>query len=158
MSSRPASRTLSGFFVLAVVWPALAGCGGIELYDVRRTPTLDCEIRPSAEFCGDLGAAVDQVFAVERKADTTVLYFDEETWTADGIAGVRAVLKETRVTRDPGPCTSTQRAELTFDEDGASLSGTLEVSTRIEGPDACGETPRGERRQYSLTGLATNSI
>jgi hypothetical protein len=143
---------------LLLLLPSLVACGGIELYDVVRTPVADCEIRPTGEFCGDVGAAVNQVFAVERKEATTVLYFDEQTWVADGITGERSVLKETQVTRDPGPCTSLRRAELAFDEDGANFTGTLEISTRIEGPDACGETPRGERRLFSLTGQQTNSI
>lgn len=150
--------TIRRALALVLLWPALVACGGIELFDVIRTPVADCEIRPAGEFCGDVGDSVNQVIAVERKDEVTVLYFDEETWVAEGVTGPRDVLKETRVTRDPGPCTSTQRAELEFDEDGANFTGSLQLSTRIEGPDACGETPRGERRLFSLTGQQTNSI
>jgi len=144
--------------LVVVTLPALVACSGIELYNVTRTPTLDCEIRPSGEFCGEVGGSVDQVFAVERRETITILQFDEQTWIAEGIDGLRSVIKETKVTRDPGPCTSTRRAELVFQENGAELTGTLEVSTRLEGPAACGETPRGDRQLYSLSGTATNSI
>jgi hypothetical protein len=144
---------------LAVLAPlALCACADIQLYKVVRAPVADCEIRPSGEFCGDLGPAVEQVIAVERKDATTVLYFDEETWIANDIDGERRVLKETRVTRDPGPCTSTLRKQLSFDENGQALQGSLEISTRLEGPDACGETPRGERELFSLDGEITDRI
>ncbi len=136
-----------------------SGCGGtLELYDVTRTSIMECDIRPNGQFCGDPAPQLVQLFAVERRQSHTVLHFDEETWVADGIEGERSVLKSDQSTRDPGPCTTTLRRELTFDENGDELSGTLEISTRIEGPEACGETPRGELSLFSLTGFRTDSI
>jgi hypothetical protein len=151
-------RTLAPLALSVLAGFALCACGGIELYNVTREPVADCEIRPQGEFCGDLGAPVQQVIAVERKDEVTVLHFDEETWVAQGIDGERQVLKETLITRDPGPCTSTLRKVLVFSENSTRLQGSLEISTRIEGAAACGETPRGDRKRFSLLGDATNSI
>lgn len=145
--------------VAAVCLVALAsGCEGVELYDVTRTSVLECDIRPNGEFCGDPLPPAEQLFAVERRDTFTLVHFDEETWVAEGIEGERSVLKVDRTTRDPGPCTTTLRRQLEFSENGSDFTGTLEISTRVEGPDACGETPRGTRSVYSLTGVRTNSI
>lgn len=152
-----ASRSLRALLVVAAVGCS-AGCEGIELYEVTRTAVLECDVRPNGEFCGDLPTPLVQVFAVERREAHTLLYFDEETWVADGIDGERSVVKMDQTTRDPGPCTTTLRRALEFSENGEELSGTLEVASRIEGPEACGETPRGERSVFSLTGFRTNSI
>lgn len=144
--------------VIGLLAVCASGCEGVELYDVTRTSILDCDIRPNGEFCGDLAPPHEQVFAVERRDTHTLLYFDEETWIAEGIDGERSVVKVDQSTRDPGPCTNTLRRELKFSENGEELSGTLEISTRTEGPEACGETPRGDRRVFSLTGFRTSSI
>lgn len=137
---------------------AMMGCGGVELYDVSRTSVLECDIRPNGEFCGDPLPRSEQLFAVERRDTFTLVHFEEETWVANGVEGERSVLKVDRSTRDPGPCTTTLRRLLEFSENGESFTGTLEISTRVEGPEACGETPRGTRSVYSLTGVRTNSI
>lgn len=143
---------------LLLVSSLASACGGIELYDVTRTQVEDCDIRPNGEFCSDLGAPLQQVVAVELRETHTYLYIDEETWIAEGIEGERAVTKIDQATRDPGPCTTTLARTLEFSENGESFSGRLEIATRIEGPDACGETPRGTRRTFSLVGVQTNSI
>lgn len=146
---------------LLLVAAALAfgsACEGIELYDVERRSVLECDIRPNGRFCVDPLPTSSQLFALERRESFTLVHFDEETWVADGIEGERSVLKIDRTTRDPGPCTSTLRRVLEFDADGESFSGTLEISTRVEGPSACGDTPRGELSVFSLAGARTNSI
>ena len=144
---------------LALAAAALTGgCGGVELYDVTRTSVVECEIRPNGEFCGDPLPPSAQLFAVERRDTFTLVHFDEETWIAEGVEGERSVVKVDRTTRDPGPCTSTLTRQLDFSENGEDFTGTLEIATRVEGPEACGDTPRGTRSVYSLTGVRTNSI
>lgn len=148
--------------ILPLVFAALAlvgaGCGGMTFYDVTRAPVEVCDITPNGAFCDEEGAPVIEVFAVELRESQTVIYFGDEAWIAEGTRGAREVLKEERATRLPGPCTSTRRRHLVFDEDGQTLTGTLEESTVIEGPAACGETPRGERVIYALDGARTNRI
>ncbi len=134
------------------------GCGGVTLFDVERRQVLDCDIRPSGEFCGDLAGPVQQVIAVEHRGEHTVLYFDEETWVAAGTEDERSVEKIDESTREPGPCTTTLSRILTFDEDRQVFSASLELTTRIIGPAACGETPRGERKVFSLSGVVTDRI
>jgi hypothetical protein len=134
------------------------GCGGVTLFDVTRRQVLDCDIRPSGEFCGDPAGPVQQVIALEHRGEHTVLYFDEETWVAAGTQDERTVQKIDESTREPGPCTTTLTRTLTFDEDRASLSANLELISRLIGPAACGETPRGERKVFSLTGFATDRV
>lgn len=144
---------------LLVAAAALAsGCESFELYDVMRTSVLECDVRPNGEFCGDPLPPSTQLFAVERREAFTLVHFDEETWIADGIEGERSVVKADQTTREPGPCTTSLRRTLKFDENGQTFTGTLEIATRVEGPEACGETPRGERSVYSLSGSRTNSI
>lgn len=135
-----------------------AGCGGVSLFDVTRREVLNCEIRSSGEFCGDTAAPLQQVFAVEHRGEHTVLYFDEETWVATGTEGERTIEKIDQSTREPGPCTTTLTRTLTFDEDGEDFGGDLTVESRVVGPAACGETPRGQKNVFSLTGTSTNSI
>jgi hypothetical protein len=132
--------------------------GGVLLYEVDRTSVLECDIRPNGRFCGDPLPPSTQLFAVERNGSFTLVHFDQETWVAEGVEGERSVLKEERTTREPGPCTSTLQRRLEFDEDGKVFTGTLEITTRVEGPSACGDTPRGEHRVFSLTGARTTSI
>lgn len=120
-----------------------SGCGGLALYDVTRTPIEDCDITPGGEFCGDVGPAVSEKYAIEIRDNSTIIYVGEETWIDDVVEGDRNIIKEERITREPGPCTSTRRRELRFsfqNEGGAdeSLSGSYEIRTRLEGPDACG--------------------
>lgn len=143
---------------VVVIASLASACEGIELYEVTRTPVVECEIRPNGEFCGDVGSPIVQVWAVELRETHTFLHFDEETWVADGIEGERTVTKIDQATRDPGPCTTTLSRKLDFVENGESITGSLEVATRVEGPEACGETPRGTRSVISVTGPRTNSI
>ncbi len=150
-----AARLLASTFAVAALSMG-AACERVDFYDVVKTPVEDCDILPQGEFCGDVGGPSVEKFGVEIRAESTVLYFGEETWVATGIEGERVVIKEDRATREPGPCTTSSKRTLRFDTgnvDGVAVfTGTLEQSTRIEGPDACGDTPRGTRIFYNLAG------
>lgn len=137
---------------------ALCGCSDTTLYQVTMTMVLRCEIRPNGEFCGDPAPPTTQLFVVEHKAGHTRVYFDEEAWIAEGEVGELLVTKAHSVTREPGPCTTSSQRELRFQEESLSFTGTLSTSTRIEGPDSCGETPRGTRDVLSLTGYETDQL
>jgi hypothetical protein len=156
MRAALATGLLGALLSLGALLPL--GCGGVTLFDVERRQVLNCEIRPSGEFCDDPAGPLQQLVAVEHRGEHTVLVLDEETWVATGTSGERRVEKLERSTREPGPCTTTLSRVLTFDEDGEQLGGRLELTTRVEGPAACGETPRGDRQVFSLSGTSTNSI
>ncbi|MFZ9886725.1 MAG: hypothetical protein ACO3JL_04405 [Myxococcota bacterium] len=136
----------------------VTGCSDTTLYEVTMTMVLRCDIRPNGEFCGDPSPPVNQTFVVEHQQGNTLVYFDEEAWVAQGEEGELLVTKVTAVTREPGPCTTSSRRELRFQEEASSLTGTLSTSTRIEGPDSCGETPRGTREVISLTGYISDRL
>jgi hypothetical protein len=139
----------------------LAGCGsGMDLYRVARVMTSDCEIRSNGEFCDDIGAQdpVFETFAVELSPDVTIVYFGEQAWIAQGTDDQRTSVKEDRVTSEPGPCTTINRRVLSFDVDAQEFIGTLETESRIEGNEACGETPRGRKQSFGLSGAVTNEI
>lgn len=144
---------LWGATVLGVT---LSGCSDTTLYEVTMTMVLRCEVRPNGEFCGDPVSPSTQIFVVKHQADSTLVYFDDEAWVVEGEEGELLVIKEQSVTREPGPCTTSSRRELRFQEVSSSFTGTLSTSTRIEGPDSCGETPRGTREVVSLTGYVTD--
>lgn len=144
-------------FALAATLMASA-CGGMTLYDVTRSRVAECDITPQGEFCTEGGPSVQQLFAVEVREGHTVVYFGDEAWVLTGEEGPKEAIKEERATRSPGPCTTTLRRELSLDIAGPSLSGTLVELSRTEGADACGETPRGRRQSYALTGSVTNQI
>ena len=146
---------------IALALLLLAGCGGrMDLYQVSRVLTEDCEINSTGEFCDDVGAQdpVVETFAVEREDEVTIVYFGEQAWVARGAEGQRTSTKEDRITSEPGPCTTIRKRVLTFDVDAQTFSGSLEVESRIEGNEACGDTPRGRRQSFSLTGSVTNAI
>ena len=151
-----------GIVVTGACMLFISGCGGLEFFDVVRTPVEECDILPQGEFCGDVGGPSVEKIGVEERGGSTVLYFDEETWTAAGTEGERVVIKEDRATREPGPCTTSSRRSLRFDigsvDNVPTFVGTLEESTRIEGPDACGDTPRGTRNTYQLNGQRGDSF
>jgi hypothetical protein len=141
-------------------------CDTFTFYEVIRTPTDECDITPTGEFCVEpeqVSPPTFEVWAIERRADEVRVIVDEEVWIAS------APLAETpdRITSskleiatiDPGPCTTTTTRSfdliaVAFDDaSGASeLVGTLNESTRLTGPEDCGETPRGLRTVASLAG------
>ena len=139
------------------------GCSSLVFYDVTRVPVDDCDITPAGEFCGDLGAPVTEKYAVELVDGTTVIYIGDEVWVDDVVEGERNIIKEEQVTKEPGPCTSTHRRQLrfVFENEGRAdqrISGSFEESTRVEGPDACGDTPRGTRKLFQITGTQSTSF
>ena len=71
---------------------------------------------------------------------------------ADGIEGDRTTIKERRQSRNQ--CTTTTRRTLEFDEDGQALIGVYTESFRVEGPEACGDAPFGDRQRADLTGAS----
>lgn len=146
--------------VTGVVWLTLVleSCGGLTLYDVRRTRTEDCDITPAGEFCSEGGPSIDEVFAVDVRDDYTTVYFGDEAWLLQGNSGARTTEKRSSTTREPGPCVTSLRRVLVLEIDGPLLRGTLDESTLVEGPPACGETPRGTKRRYTLSGSITNAL
>jgi len=141
--------------------PLAMGCDGLTLYSVNRALAEECDITPAGEFCSEGRVEVQEVFAIESRDGFDLAYFQDEAWVLPHPEDPEAPLgsrKEQRTTRDPGPCTSTLQRELTLRHDGLSLQGELEERTRIEGPAACGETPRGSRRRYLLSGSLTGTL
>jgi hypothetical protein len=133
------------------------GCGGLYLYDVTLTPTQLCEIQPSGDICEDEGAPAKETFALEYREGRTFVYFGRESWIAEGLTGERTVNKEEVVIIEPG-CTITTTRDLKFDEDGQTFSGTLVDRQETRGPEECGQTPRGERTEFTLAGEATRQL
>ena len=140
----------------------LSACGpSLTLYDVERVLVESCEITPEGEFCDDVGAAATsrETIAIERNGEITTLFFGEQTWVSlDDVEGERSVEKEERVTRDPGPCTTITTRTLRFTLEGNQITGTFDVAGRVEGNEVCGETPRGARQSFTLSGEVTNAI
>lgn len=144
----------------SLVWLA-SGCSGLVFYDVTRTQVNDCDITPMGEFCSEGGPAVREIFAVERRDAHDFVYFGEEMWVvavSEDETVPQSAIQEQRATREPGPCTTTLRQELTLLREGFSLRGEYLESTRIEGPPACGDTPRGTKKRYALQGNQTGSL
>lgn len=140
---------------LLLAGPLLASCTTLYRYQVVRVPVEDCIIRPNGEFCdeeADLPPPSVQVWSLEVDTQTehTILYIGEETWVASGIDGQRVVEKESRVSRNN--CTTTTTRRLLFEEDGQTISGSLEEKVRVEGPESCGDAPFGDRRRWDFTG------
>ena len=153
--------------LLAIVATLLAaGCPQpVVRYDVTMTVVDDCVIRSNGRFCDEperLPAPWNTSVGVERiepEADEdpsyTMVYFDNDVWTADGVEEDRRVLKETRTIRNG--CTVTVTEELRFTEDGANFNGRLTIQNRTTGPDSCGDTPFGTFREISIVSLVDNT-
>jgi hypothetical protein len=149
-------RLFTASLALAVIAP-LGSCVTLLRYEVLRTPTEDCEIRPNGEFCEELDrlpSATIEIWAVEilDAEEQTVIYIGDETWVAPGTTGERTAVKEQRTSRNQ--CTTTIRKSLVFDEDGQNLLGTYEESFRVEGPESCGDAPFGDRQRAELVGAS----
>ena len=149
--------------VLALVAWCSAGtvaCARVSFYDVVATPAEDCVVTPAGEFCGEVGGPELKRFTVEYDEENTYLYVDEEMWLAAGIDGERVVVKEERVTQE---CTTLARRTLRFnigddDNNNEVFVGTLEEITKIDGPEICGDVPRGTRLLYTLEGQPSTSF
>lgn len=141
---------------------ALSGCqyDSFRFYEVTRAAIDECDILPQGEFCDEegegLSAPVFEIWAVEQRGDETRVIVDEEVWMAvatnpDAPDQVSASKLEVS-TVEPGPCTTTTTRSFVIAADAEQLTGEFEASTRLTGPDDCGETPRGQRSTATLAG------
>ena len=147
---------------LVVTWLSVfCACQSMSIYQTERQLVQECDITPAGEFCSEGGPSAAEIISVESGEDYERVFLQNEVWILpaleDGDEFYQGV-KEQSTTRAPGPCTSILRKELSVGYDGFFLNGELQIHTRVEGPPACGETPRGTRRKYILSGQATNSI
>lgn len=132
-------------------------CDTFEFYEVIRTPTEECDILPSGEFCNPegLSAPTFEIWSVEHVGEDVRVIVDEEVWI-----GVLDTQNPDRITSSkkevasvaPGPCTTTTTRSFDILVDGAALTGTILGEQVLTGPDDCGEVPRGLRSAATLAG------
>lgn len=144
------------------VMVALSGCqcDSFRFYEVTRAAVDECDILPQGEFCDEegegLSAPVFEIWAVEQRGDETRVIVDEEVWMAVAVnpdtPDQLSASKLEVSTVEPGPCTTTTTRSFVIIADAAQLTGEFEASTRLTGPDDCGETPRGQRSTATLAG------
>jgi hypothetical protein len=153
--------------VVVVVGLLLASAcsrNSITFYETTRTRSQECAIRSTGEFCAEpeqFDAPVIDVWTIEVNEDITRLYVDEEVWVLDALAegedpfvAERTASKASSIASGAGPCTTTTTRDLQFRADGANLDGQLKTRTVLDGPEACGSTPVGERTTDNLQGFA----
>ena len=152
--------------VVVVVVAGLCGCArdSMLFYETTRTRSAECAIRSNGEFCAEpeqFAAPVSEVWSVEVKDEVTRLFADEEVWVLDPLAEGedpfvvrRTSSKASSVSSGAGPCTTTTTRDVSFTADGVDLVGELKTETRLEGPEACGSTPVGERTTDDIVGFA----
>lgn len=147
-------------FALCVVAATGCQCDSFRFYEVNRTAVDECDILPQGEFCDEEGeglpAPVFEIWAVEHRGDETRVIVDEEVWIPEALdPEVPDELSASKVeiaTVEPGPCTTTTTRSFVIQADSQALTGTFKASTRLTGPDDCGETPRGRRSEAALDG------
>jgi hypothetical protein len=113
-------------------------------------------------FCNpQLDPPVQETWAIERTGTRSFVYIDDVVWVVDAPAAnapsnapLVATTQEV-VTKDPGPCTTTSTANLTFTADDTTFTGTLNLESRLDGPSACGNVPSGQKRVESVAGART---
>lgn len=145
---------------LAIVAASGCQCDSFRFYEVTRSAVDECDILPQGEFCDEegegLSAPVFEVWAVEHRADETRVIVDEEVWiavaanpeTPDELSSSKLEVS----TVEPGPCTTTTTRSFVILADTQALTGSFTASTRLTGPDDCGDTPRGQRSEADLAG------
>ncbi len=153
-------RLRSAHVVAACVAASLtSACSSdsFRFYDVVRTVSDLCDIRPEGEFCDPEQVPAPETigWAVERQGKRVRIIVEEETW--DAVANVDEPNKLTAnktevITDDVGPCSTTRVRSIATTDDAATITGTMKELLRIEGVDQCGSTPRGERVSYAIEG------
>ena len=148
------TRSLIAALLCSTALCAGAACGdSVLLYEVTRTPTAECDVLPQGLFCDpQLSPPSVEVYTLEVRGSRTFLVFDEDTWVAEGSDGERTATQLSLATKEPGPCTTTTTGSFTFTATDTALNGTLERSSVLQGPAACGETPRGLRTSATVSG------
>jgi hypothetical protein len=146
---------------LLVVVALSAACSGdfYRFYDVVRSPTEQCEIRPNGEFCDptQIPPPTSETWTVERTGTQTRVYIDEEVWVAepplktDDAKIVRASSIEVD-TQDPGPCTTTTTRDFEITVDDQTMKGAIHEKVRLTGGADCGDTPTGTRTSANVNG------
>lgn len=159
------ARVVFVFGVFCVVVGAV-GCvdNSTVFYEVTSARVEECAIRANGEFCVEpdqFDPPETTVWTVELGDKVSRLVVDEEVWVLDpldeGEDPFQATHTSTRssiVTSGNGPCTSTKSEALSFSADGTDFGGSLRVETVLSGPEACGDTPVGERSEDDLAGSA----
>lgn len=148
---------------IVVLVASIAGCNAqnLRFYEIIRTRTEECSIRPNGEFCKEpeqFDPPVTEVWSIEARPDAVFLYVDDETWLLDEMPEgsdsrtPRTGTRTTVVTRTPGPCTSTTQRSVSIVFDDVALSGSYAESTRLDGALSCGETPVGQRFADDVAG------
>jgi hypothetical protein len=147
----------------AALLPACAPAG-LTFYDVQRSRTEQCAIRSNGEFCVEpeqFAPPVFEAWAVDLGDDADLLYVDEQVWVLaplsdgdDPQVTPRKAQRSRVVSAGDALCTTTETQTVEFVADALGLAGTYEMSTRLDGPAACGTTPVGERIVEDLTGQA----
>ena len=140
-------------------------CDSFRFYDVTRTVQEECDIRPNGEFCDEpegFSPPVDEVWTVERVGDEIRVYVDEEVWVANPLdpaqdANFITAEKLEIAAREPGPCVTTTSRSFQIVANFDTLTGSLAETSRVEGPEECGETPTGVRRLVELEGIAAGA-
>ncbi len=165
------SFVVVGSFVGAVVVPVVGGasCGGdsVVFYEVTRTRSEECTIRSNGEFCVEpdqFDPPRVEVWTIEVQEHVSRVFVDEEVWILDPLPddaddettrlATRTSSRSRVVTDGAGPCTATTTEDLSFTADRADFNGELAIRSVIEGPEACGTTPVGERTLDDLKGRA----
>lgn len=138
---------------------------GLRFYEVTRTPTDECDIRPQGEFCvtvEELSPPTFEIWSVERHGDEVRVFVDDEVWVAqppgEGDEAELVVADKLEVvTAEPGPCTTETVRSLSVLATADDITGTLGDKVRLEGPEACGETPLGKRTQSRIDGVVAGA-
>jgi hypothetical protein len=146
--------------ILVVMSLGACRCDTFRFYEVTRTVQEECDIRPNGEFCDEpegFSPPVVEVWAVERVGEETRVYIDEEVWLAnppdqDDDPDFFVADKLEIAAREPGPCVTTTSRSFQITANDAELIGFMSESSRVEGPEECGETPTGVRRVVDLAG------
>lgn len=149
----------------ALVFGASCRFDELRFYEVTRTPTEECDILPQGEFCvtpDELSPPTFEVWSVETRGDETRVFADEEVWVADALdegedPNFVSSSKREISAREPGPCTTESARAIELLATDADLTGQSFARSRLDGPEECGETPRGQRTVARLDGILTGA-